>query len=122
MTVTVLQGLPENVLGIEAAGEIEDDDYEDVILPAVARILEQHDKVRVIYVLGDDFEKFDAEAAWEDAKMGLRHFGNWERIAFVTDHPGYRRAVKMFGFLMPGDVQVFPLAEQARAEAWIAAS
>jgi len=121
MAVTVIQGLPGNVLGVEAVGEIEDDDYEDVILPAVERILEQHDKVRVLYVLGDDFERSDTDAMWDDAKMGLHHLGKWERIALVTDHAGYRRAVRVFGFLMPGEVKVYPLAERDSAQAWIAA-
>ena len=121
MTVTIIEGLPDHVLGLEAGGEIEDDDYEDVILPAVADLLTRHDEVRVLYVLGEDFEKFELDAMWEDAKMGLQHFGKWERIAFVTDNTGYRRAVKVFGFLMPGEVKVFTLAERADAEAWVAA-
>ena len=120
MTVKQISGLPDHVLGFEASDEIEDDDYVDVILPAVEDLLERQEKVRILYVLTEDFEKYEADAMWEDTKMGLHYFGKWERIAFVTDHTGYRRAIKAFGFLMPGEVKVFSLDERAAAETWIA--
>ena len=119
MTVRVISGLPANVLAFEAIGEIEDDDYEDVLIPAVEEILKTQDKVRFLYVLGEDFEKYEADAMWEDTKMGMSHLGKWERIAVVTDHNGYRRSVKAFGFLMPGKVKVFPMAELDDAKAWV---
>ena len=121
MTISVIKGLPDNVLGLEASGEIEDDDYDDVVIPAVEELLEHTEKARILYLLTEDFEKFEADAMWEDAKMGLHHFGKWERIAFVTDHKGYRRAVKTFGFLMPGEVKVFSLGELDDAKTWISA-
>ena len=120
MTVKKISGLPDHVLGFEAVGEIEDDDYAAVIVPAVEDLLQRHEKVRVLYVLTEEFEKYDGDAMWDDAKLGLDHFGKWERIALVTDHEGYRRALKVFGFLMPGKVKVFDLDHRADAETWIA--
>lgn len=119
MTVRLISGLPTNILAVEAIGEIEDDDYEKVILPAVDEILETNDKVRVLYVLGEEFEKYELDAMWEDTKMGMQRLGKWERIAVVTDHKGYRRSIKAFGFLMPGEVKVYPMTELDDAKAWI---
>ncbi|MGI9603000.1 MAG: STAS/SEC14 domain-containing protein [Acidimicrobiales bacterium] len=119
MTVKLLDDLPDNVIGLEAIGEFEDDDYEDVILPAVERLLADHDAVRILYVMGEDFEKYEADAMWEDTKMGMHYRGKWERIAVVTDHKGYQRSIKAFGFLMPGEVKVYPMAELAAAKTWI---
>ena len=119
--IRIIDDLPDNVLGFEAVGEVEDDDYEDVLIPAVEGLLQNQDKVRILYVLGEDFEKYEADAMWEDAKMGMHHLGQWERIAVVTDHKGYQRSIKAFGFLMPGEVKVYPLSELAAARAWIAA-
>jgi hypothetical protein len=120
MTIEIIEGLPDQVLGLEASGEIEDDDYVDVVLPAIEALLEQHERVRILYVLTEDFEKYEADAMWEDTKMGLHYFGKWERIGLVTDHAGYRRAITAFGFMMPGEVKVFDLAHRADAEAWVA--
>jgi hypothetical protein len=53
--------------------------------------------------------------------MGMHHWGDFERIAFVSDHGAYRTAIKAFGFLIPGRVNVFSLAELDDAKAWVVA-
>lgn len=57
----ILPGLPDNVIGIEASGEIEDDDYEDVLEPTIEDRRQRHDKIRLLYVLGDEFDGYDAD-------------------------------------------------------------
>jgi hypothetical protein len=116
-----MSGLPGNVVGAEASGKVTDDDYKNVLIPAVERAKEKHEKIRLLYVLGAQFEDYDAGAMWDDAKVGLSHFGAWERIAVVTDHSVYRGAIKAFGFAMPGEVKAYPLAELDAARAWVTA-
>jgi hypothetical protein len=119
--VELIPGLPDNVLGMEAKGEVTGDDYEQVVMPAIERQLEANGKARVLYVLGPEFSGYSAAAMWDDAKVGMTHPFSWERIAVVTDHDSYRRLVKGFGFLIPGDVRVFGVAELEDAKAWISA-
>ena len=121
MAVSLIEDLPQTVIGFEAHGEVTDDDYEQVLLPAVEQLLESQDRVRILYVLGSGFERYEADAVWEDTKMGLHFRGKWERIAIVTDHKGYQGSIKALGFLMPGEVKVFPLAGLHKAKDWIAA-
>jgi hypothetical protein len=59
---------------------------------------------------------------WEDLKVGVAHLSRWERIAVVTDVEWIRNAVRVFGFLMPAAVQVFPLSAEAAAREWITAA
>lgn len=115
----LLPDLPDNVVGIKAIGDVEDDDYEDVLIPAIEDRLERHEKIRLLYVLGPEFEGYEADAVWEDAKLGMKTFTSYERIAVVTDSTLIRRSVKAFGWLMPGDVKVYAVADQADAAAWI---
>jgi hypothetical protein len=112
--------VPDNVVAVKAVGEIDDDDYEDVLVPEIEERLRRHDKIRLLLVLGPEFDGFDADAMWEDAKLGLKTFNSYERIAIVTDATWVRRSVKSFGWLMPGDVKVFPLAEREPAQEWVA--
>jgi hypothetical protein len=119
--ITLITGLPDNVVGAEASGKVTDDDYKNVLIPAVERANEKHEKIRLLYVLGAGFEDYDAGAMWDDAKVGLSHFGAWERIAVVTDHSVYRAMIKAFGFAMPGEVKVYPLNELDQAKAWVTA-
>jgi hypothetical protein len=118
--IELLSGFPENVLAIEAKGEVTGEDYEQVLIPAVERQLTGHEKIRLLYLLGSEFDGYSAAAMWDDARVGMGHPFSWERIAVVTDHDGYRRLVKGFGFLVPGEIRVFDIAELDAARDWIA--
>ena len=114
-----MQGLPDDILGFEAKGEITGDDYESVLIPAVEKMTAQYKKVRFLYYLGDDFLGFTAKAMWDDAKVGLQHLTSWERIAVVTDVDWIRTAIKAFGFVMPGHVRVFGNNGLMEARQWL---
>jgi hypothetical protein len=118
--ITKMTGLPESVLGFEAKGRVSGDDYSETLMPAVESALDGHDKIRFLFLLGDEFVEFSTGAAWDDAKMGMQNLFSFERVALVTDHEDYRLAVKGFGFLMPGKVKVFATAELDEAKAWAA--
>ncbi len=115
----LIQDLPDNVIGVRASGEVDDDDYEDVLVPAIQASLQDHDKIRLLYVLGAEFTGYDADAMWDDVKLGMRTFNSYERIAVVTDAPWMRRSVKAFGWLMPGDVNVYHLDAIDEARDWV---
>ena len=119
--IELLSGLPEGVVGLRAIGEVEDDDYEDVVIPAVENALEGRDRIRLLYVLGPEFEEYEADAAWEDTKLGLHHFFDFERIGVVSDVKWITRGVKWLGFTIPGKVKVFADDQLDEARAWIVA-
>lgn len=116
-----IQGLPENVLGIEAIGEVTGTDYETVLIPAVEKMILQQNLLRFLYHLGNDFTGFDAKAIWNDAKIGLEHLNAWERVAVVTDVGWIRTAVQVFGFAIPGHVRVFSNSDLEVARNWLVA-
>ena len=120
MGMQLLDGLPDNVVGVRAIGEVEDDDYDEVLEPAIEDALTRHDKIRVMYVLGEEFTKYDADAMWEDTKLGLKTFNSYEKLGVVTDAAWCRRAGKAFGWLIPGEVKVFHEGELDAAREWIA--
>ena len=62
----LLPGLPDQVLGIKAIGEVEDDDYDDVLVPAIDDRLTRHDKIRLLYVLGPEFEGWEDMGVWPE--------------------------------------------------------
>lgn len=117
--IQLLTDLPEGIVGIEAVGHVEADDYANVVEPAVRAALERSDKVRLLYVLGEGFEGYSAGASWEDAKLGIGHWSAWEKVAIVTDRDWIRDAVKAFGWMFPGEVRVFPTAERSEAVVWV---
>ena len=119
--IELLDGLPEGVVGLRAVGEVEGEDYETVVIPAVEAALEGREKVRLLYVLGPEFEEYERDAAWEDAKLGMHHLFDFERVAVVTDAPWISRGVRWFAFAIPGKVKVFAHDSLVEAREWIAA-
>jgi hypothetical protein len=111
--------LPENVLGFTARGTVTANDYEAVIIPAVEAMFARQGKVRFLYHLGEDFSGIEAAAAWDDAKLGLKHLTGWEKMAVVSDVAWIRWSVRIFGLAMPGHVRVFANSELAEAKRWI---
>jgi hypothetical protein len=111
--------LPDEILGIEATGEVTGADYESVLIPAVEEMLSRRTTIRFLYHLGDEFTGFDAKAMWDDAKIGLEHFSVWERVAVVTDVGWIRMAMKVFGFAIPGQVRVYANSDLDQARIWL---
>ncbi len=120
----LIQGLPDNALGFSAKGKVTSKDYETILIPAVEEKLKNNDKVRLLYHLGNEFGGFEAGAMWDDAKVGLAHITEWEKIAIVTDVNWIKEAGKIFRFaneslLVTGQVKVFSNEELDIAITWI---
>ena len=119
--IRLLRDMPAGVLGLEAVDDVEKEDYENVILPAVEKAIAENGKVRLVYVLGHEFDDYEGGAVWEDLKLGAKHPTAFERIAVVTDARWARPAMKVFSVLWPGKARAFPLDERAAAVTWAAA-
>jgi hypothetical protein len=115
----LIPDLPDHVLGLRATGTVTSDDYASVLVPELERMLGAYRRVRLLYVLAEGFDNYTRGAAWEDARVGMRHFTSFERVAVVTDVDWIETGVKAFGFLMPGDVRVFDGETLDEARAWV---
>jgi hypothetical protein len=115
----LMASVPPGVVGVRATEEVTAEDYEQVLVPAIYRVLADHDKVRLLYELEEDVG-YEAGAIWQDARLGLTHFASFERVAVVTDAEWLRKAAPVFSVLMPGQVRAFSLAERDAATAWVA--
>jgi hypothetical protein len=111
--------LPDSVVGIKASAEVTADDYKNVLLPAVETALEGQHKLRFLFVIDDDVTGLTAGAAWQDTKVGLGHYTRWEKVAVCTNREWLRYSVDIFGYLVPGEVKAFTLAEEANARTWV---
>ncbi len=110
--------LPDGVIGFEVSGKLRAEDYRDILLPAVEKAAEAGE-VRVVIVI-PSFDGFSSGALWADLKMGVKEWGAWKRIALVSDIEWMAHGVHWFGWMTPGEVKHFPLAERQAAVAWVA--
>ena len=94
--------MPAGTLGFEAVGEVDDDDVEKVLVPALRRWIAERGKVRLLYVLGSRLEEFEGDAVSENAKFLARHPTAFERVAVVSDEGWLAPAIKALSLLLPG--------------------
>jgi hypothetical protein len=112
-----IRGLPDGVIGFEAKGKLHTSDYTDVLQPAIRQVLDRGDDVRIVLVF-ESFEGMSMGAVWQDLKMGAGHLSQWKRIALVTDVEWMIHVTSLFGWMTPGELKHFPLAERGEAIAW----
>ena len=58
---------------------------------------------------------------WQDLKLGAEHLTNWKRIALVTDIDWMVHLTSLFGWMTPGELKHFLLADREAAIAQAAA-
>jgi hypothetical protein len=118
-----LTDMAPGTIGFRAAGEIERDDYDEVLVPQLRRALEAGGGLRTLYLI-EDLDEIEPGALWADTRLGfdlgVRHHEAWIRAAIVTDIDWMARATKLFAWMIPGEARVFPRDELEQAKAWVA--
>jgi hypothetical protein len=121
--VEQMRDMPAGVVGFRVDGEVEREDYEEVLVPALHSALEETGRLRTLYLI-EDLDEIEGGALWADAKLGfdlgVRHHNAWERSAIVTDIDWMARATRLFAWMIPGQARVFPVGELAAAKEWVA--
>jgi SpoIIAA-like len=112
--------MPRGTVGFEAVGDIDDDDFEDVVEPVLRRQIADGHKLRLLYLLGPQLREYDGEAAQEEFKFAARHATAYERVGVVSDESWLRPALRLLSVLVPGEIRGFPVADLADARRWVA--
>ena len=118
-SIQLMKGLPHDVVAFEVVGALTSRDYEQILTPLIDEKLKEHDKLKVLVVLGEDFEGATAAALWDDARLGFLHMTVFGRVAIVSDLAWIRQSAKVFALLIPGMVHVFGLDELDHAKEWV---
>ncbi len=117
-----IPGRPEGTLEFKITGRVSGADYDQVLVPALERALESRDHVKLLCQVGPGFEGYSFDAAWDDARMGMKHWRGFERVALVTDVEWIAASVRALGFALPCPIKIFPLKELEEARLWLAES
>jgi hypothetical protein len=115
--------MPAGTVGFRVAGEVEREDYRDVLVPELRRALDAGGGLRSLYLI-EDLDEVEPGALWADAKLGfdlgVRHHGAWVRSAIVTDLDWMARATRLFAWMIPGEAREFETAALESAKQWVA--
>jgi SpoIIAA-like len=100
-------------------GKLTHEDYRDAILPQLAKVFQEHDKVRCLCVLGEGYAGITAGALWDELKLDLKYRKGFERAAIVTDNALVRAVTHLSRPFFAGEVRLYKTGEQAQAEQWL---
>jgi hypothetical protein len=115
-----INDMPSGTMGFEAIGEVDDDDWEDVVEPVLRGDIAQGRKVRLLYLFGADADDIEGDAMKADTGFRARHATHFERVAVVTDESWIKPALRALSFLMPGGARGFAVSDLPAAKTWLA--
>jgi SpoIIAA-like len=118
-----LHNMPDGVVGFRIDGDVEQEDYTQVVVPALKAAVDSGRGLRTLYLI-EDLDDIEDAALWEDTKLGydlvVQHRGDWKRTAIVTDIDWMARASRLFLWLFPGEARLFRVNDLQQAKAWVA--
>jgi hypothetical protein len=117
--LTIIEGLPDHVIGIRINEKLRAEDYEGQLIPLVNEKLENHHKLDLLCCIEGEWKGMEAGAVWQDLRLGLGRIGHWARMAIVSDITWLENAIKLFGLFSPGELRHFASGEYAAASDWV---
>ncbi|MDR3556977.1 MAG: STAS/SEC14 domain-containing protein [Syntrophobacteraceae bacterium] len=116
--IEILPESADNVLIFKASGKLTDSDYKDVLIPRLEAIIGEYGKARLLVDV-DKFQGWEAEAMWDDARFGLAHRNDFDKMAIVGGPGWFEWATKLARLIMSGSIRSFSPSEREEAMRWI---
>ena len=114
-----LKHMPPGTVGFRIDGDVEGEEYREILVPALKAAVESGRGLRALYLI-EDLDDLEDGKLWEDTKLGydllIQHHGEWKRSAIVTDIEWMARASKLFLWLFPGEARLFRTADLAAGQ------
>jgi len=101
-------------------GVFTQDDFEHTFLPKLNQLIEQHNKINLLFEFDDDFMGWELAALWREIKFSIEYFNSINKIALI----GNSNLLKWsFKFLHPFSqvfIDRFTHGQIEKAQAWLA--
>ena len=118
----MIEFLPESqkqLLVAKMLGRLTVEDYEQILIPKLDEIIGEYQKVRAVIIVDESFTGWELGALWEDAKYGLKHRHDFDKIAMVGASHWLEKAVKLGSVFIDSEVKTFDVDKLSDALVWI---
>lgn len=115
--ITILPETRGNLVAIRASGRLTHADYRDFV-PQLEGIIDREGPLRLLVDLSD-FEGWELKAAWDDFLLGVKHVGDFERMAMIGDRDWQKIAARVTDALTGCAVRTFGERQWDEAWAWV---
>lgn len=98
-----IRAMPPGTVGFEEVGEIDDDDFADVVEPVLRQRIASGHKLRLLYLLGPQLREYEGDAAQEQLKFAARHISaqRWAEPALIGHHTSRRQPRRICRQMVP---------------------
>ena len=104
-------------LSLKAQGKLTHKDYE-IITPMIDSALAEVKDPKVKALIdATELQGWEARAAWDDVKLGLKHGSEFEKIAIYGNKQWQEVLAKIGGWFISGEVRYFE--GESEAIAWL---
>lgn len=117
--IELLPESSENTLIFKASVLLTDLDYKESFMPLLNKAMHTYGTVNVLLLLDESFEGWELEAMWDDAKFGIEHKDDFDKVAVIGASKWMNWAINMAGHFMEGQVKTFPTSSFEEALNWI---
>jgi len=118
----MLELLPQSTevaIALLAKGRLTDTDYQQVMIPRLRELIAKQGKARMMLVMDPGFRGWEAKAAWDDARFGLKHRKDFAKLAMVGPPKWVRWAMDVGAQFISGEVKTFPAKQEKEAWEWV---
>ena len=109
----------EDLLELRITAPVTADDYKTTLIPALDAAIARSERVRMLAIFDAKVSDYTFGAMLEDARMGLKHWRGFDRIAVVGASGALRHAIGAFAVLMPCPVMTFDAGQEDDARRWL---
>jgi hypothetical protein len=117
--LTIIDGLPDHVIGLRITDKLRAEDYEQQLIPLVNEKLKDHHKLDLLCCIEGEWKGMEVGAVWQDLRLGLGRIGHWARMAIVSDIKWMENAIKLFRVFSPGELRHFGSNDYEAAREWV---
>ena len=118
--IDILPGLPANVVGFKATGEVTREDFEKVVFPGIKKYTDTSRKLNFIFFVDTPLRNFSTGAWIRDIWLGVKKFAAWHKVAIVSDVEKIRSFTDSVSHILPGEYRGFLPTEYEAAVQWAA--
>lgn len=107
----------KDILAFKAIGKLTDADYKQ-FLPIMEEMIRKRGRIS-LFIEMQDFEGWEAQAAWDDLRFGLHHDHDFKRIAIIADAPLIHAATSFVNLFSHIEMRFFDKSEAETAWDWL---
>jgi hypothetical protein len=97
----------EIFLSLKAIGKLTHEDYQTITPMIDAALAEVKSPKVKAFIDGTELDGWEARAAWDDFRIGLKHGNQFGKIAIYGNKRWQQMAVKLAGWFVSGEAKFF---------------